>query len=275
MDCGPGVTHSEKFLRRLLGYDEKGFYSSAFVQQKQVDLIISAGPRERGAIIEQMIGVNTITASLDMAREEFRGLQKALSVIQTGSIEDEELKFQNQKNVVVNIRNNIKDINKEIDELKEEVDLINIQFKDEVAKQEKYNNLHQEIMIIENNSKHISEKIDLFLDIVKKYPDNLTYSEELLKELTENKNEEEKKYKKSLENLLSVKLELEKLDNLFKNKINPSILTDYNNLIEKQNEIKSEIANIEFEINYIKNQGKKIQSFLKSLKRRCSRMSLL
>ena len=87
MDCGPGVTHSEKFLRRLLGYDEKGFYSSAFVQQKQVDLIISAGPRERGAIIEQMIGVNTITASLDMAREEFRGLQKALSVIQTGSIE--------------------------------------------------------------------------------------------------------------------------------------------------------------------------------------------
>ena len=266
LDCGPGVTHSEKFLRRLLGYDEKGFYSSAFVQQKQVDLIISAGPRERGAIIEQMIGVNTITASLDMAREEFRGLQKALSVIQTGSIEDEELKFQNQKNVVVNIRNNIKDINKEIDELKEEVDLINIQFKDEVAKQEKYNNLHQEIMIIENNSKHISEKIDLFLDIVKKYPDNLTYSEELLKELTENKNEEEKKYKKSLENLLSVKLELEKLDNLFKNKINPSILTDYNNLIEKQNEIKSEISNIEFEINYIKNQGKKIQSFLKTLK---------
>ena len=65
---------------------------------------------------------------------------------------------------------------------------------------------------------------------------------------------------------MSVKLGIEKLDNLFKNKINPSILTDYNNLIEKQNEIKSEISNIEFEINYIKNQGKKIQSFLKSLK---------
>ena len=266
LDCGPGVTHSEKFLRRLLGYDEKGFYSSAFVQQKQVDLIISAGPRERGAIIEQMIGVNAITSSLDMARDEFRGLQKALSVIQTGSIEDEELKFQNQKNIVIKFRTDIKNLNNEIDSLKNEVDEINEQFKEEVEKQEKYNSLKNEIMMIENNNKHISEQINFFLDIIKKYPENLTYSEDLLKELIENKNNEEIKYKNSLEALLSAKLELERLDNLFKIQINPNVLNDYNNLIENQNRLKNEISNLEFEINYIKSQGKKIQSYLKSLK---------
>ena len=266
LDCGPGVTHSEKFLRRLLGYDEKGFYSSAFVQQKQVDLIISAGPRERGAIIEQMIGVNAITSSLDMARDEFRGLQKALSVIQTGSIEDEELKFQKQKNIVIKFRTDIKNLNNEIDSLKNEVDEINEQFKEEVEKQEKYNSLKNEIMMIENNNKHISEQINFFLDIIKKYPENLTYSEDLLKELIENKNNEEIKYKNSLEALLSAKLELERLDNLFKIQINPNVLNDYNNLIENQNRLKNEISNLEFEINYIKSQGKKIQSYLKSLK---------
>lgn len=266
LDCGPGVTHSEKFLRRLLGYDEKGFYSSAFVQQKQVDLIISAGPRERGAIIEQMIGVNAITSSLDMARDEFRGLQKALSVIQTGSIEEEELKFQNQKNIVIKFRTDIKNLNNEIDSLKNEVDEINEQFKEEVEKQEKYNSLKNEIMMIENNNKHISEQINFFLDIIKKYPENLTYSEDLLKELIENKNNEEIKYKNSLEALLSAKLELERLDNLFKIQINPNVLIDYNNLIENQNRLKNEISNLEFEINYIKSQGKKIQSYLKSLK---------
>lgn len=266
LDCGPGVTHSEKFLRRLLGYDEKGFYSSAFVQQKQVDLIISAGPRERGAIIEQMIGVNAITSSLDMARDEFRGLQKALSVIQTGSIEDEELKFQNQKNIVIKFRTDIKNLNNEINSLKNEVDEINEQFKEEVEKQEKYNSLKNEIMMIENNNKHISEQINFFLDIIKKYPENLTYSEDLLKELIENKNNEEIKYKNSLEALLSAKLELERLDNLFKIQINPNVLNDYNNLIENQNRLKNEISNLEFEINYIKSQGKKIQSYLKSLK---------
>lgn len=266
LDCGPGVTHSEKFLRRLLGYDEKGFYSSAFVQQKQVDLIISAGPRERGAIIEQMIGVNAITSSLDMARDEFRGLQKALSVIQTGSIEEEELKFQNQKNIVIKFRTDIKNLNNEIDSLKNEVDEINEQFKEEVEKQEKYNSLKNEIMMIENNNKHISEQINFFLDIIKKYPENLTYSEDLLKELIENKNNEEIKYKNSLEALLSAKLELERLDNLFKIQINPNVLNDYNNLIENQNRLKNEISNLEFEINYIKSQGKKIQSYLKSLK---------
>ena len=266
LDCGPGVTHSEKFLRRLLGYDEKGFYSSAFVQQKQVDLIISAGPRERGAIIEQMIGVNAITSSLDMARDEFRGLQKALSVIQTGSIEDEELKFQNQKNIVIKFRTDIKNLNNEINSLKNEVDEINEQFKEEVEKQEKYNSLKNEIMMRENNNKHISEQINFFLDIIKKYPENLTYSEDLLKELIENKNNEEIKYKNSLEALLSAKLELERLDNLFKIQINPNVLNDYNNLIENQNRLKNEISNLEFEINYIKSQGKKIQSYLKSLK---------
>ena len=213
-----------------------------------------------------MIGVNAITSSLDMARDEFRGLQKALSVIQTGSIEDEELKFQNQKNIVIKFRTDIKNLNNEIDSLKNEVDEINEQFKEEVEKQEKYNSLKNEIMMIENNNKHISEQINFFLDIIKKYPENLTYSEDLLKELIENKNNEEIKYKNSLEALLSAKLELERLDNLFKIQINPNVLNDYNNLIENQNRLKNEISNLEFEINYIKSQGKKIQSYLKSLK---------
>ena len=44
-----------------------------------------------------MIGVRSITEALTMAREELRGLQKALSIIQTGSIEEQEQKVRKNK----------------------------------------------------------------------------------------------------------------------------------------------------------------------------------
>lgn len=85
--AGPGVTHVEKFIRQEIGMNEKGFLTSVLIQQKQVDQIVSASPRERGEVIEELTGIASITDAISKANETTRGLQKAASVMQTGDID--------------------------------------------------------------------------------------------------------------------------------------------------------------------------------------------
>jgi len=98
-ESGPAVTHAESFIRSVLNIDEKGFLSSVFIQQKQVDQIVSASPTERGQVIEKLIGVSAITESTKLAREESRALQRAADIIQPGSLEDEKEKVEESEDV--------------------------------------------------------------------------------------------------------------------------------------------------------------------------------
>ena len=78
--AGPAVSHSEEYIRKLLKMSEKGFLSAVFVQQKQVDNLISASPRERGEIIEKLTGIHGLTHSLTLAREDSNSIKKAVSI---------------------------------------------------------------------------------------------------------------------------------------------------------------------------------------------------
>lgn len=86
--AGPAISHAEKYIRRLLRMDENGFLASILVQQKQVDQLISAPPRERGAVIEKLTGIAGITSALVQARQDFNALKKAaaFSTIDEGSL---------------------------------------------------------------------------------------------------------------------------------------------------------------------------------------------
>lgn len=78
--AGPSVSHSEEYIRKRLKMSDKGFLSAVFVQQKQVDNLISASPRERGEIIEKLTGIHGLTHSLDLARQESSTLKKAVKL---------------------------------------------------------------------------------------------------------------------------------------------------------------------------------------------------
>lgn len=77
--AGPAISHAEPYIRKMLQMDEQGFLASILVQQKQVDQLISAAPRERGAVIEKLTGIAGITTALTDARQELNTLKKAVS----------------------------------------------------------------------------------------------------------------------------------------------------------------------------------------------------
>lgn len=98
--AGPSVTHVEKFLKSELGMNEKGFLTSVLIQQKQVDQIVSATPKERGIVIEELTGIASITQAIQKNNENTRALEKAASIFQIGSLEEVEEKVKKQEKVV-------------------------------------------------------------------------------------------------------------------------------------------------------------------------------
>lgn len=97
--AGPSVTHVEKFIRNELGMNEKGFLTSIFVQQKQVDQIVSASPRERGFVIEELTGISIITQAITKKNETTRELEKAASVFHTGNLDEAIEKVEKQEQI--------------------------------------------------------------------------------------------------------------------------------------------------------------------------------
>lgn len=76
--AGPAVSHAEPYIRKRLNMDEQGFLSAILVQQKQVDQLITASPRERAVVIEKLTGIAAITAGMNEARQRYNEVKKTL-----------------------------------------------------------------------------------------------------------------------------------------------------------------------------------------------------
>lgn len=101
--AGPSVSHVEKFIKSELGLNEKGFLTSILIQQKQVDQIVSASPRERGIVIEELTGISSITQAIQRTNENTRGLEKAASIFTIGNIDEAQEKVEKQDKVCQDI----------------------------------------------------------------------------------------------------------------------------------------------------------------------------
>lgn len=112
--AGPAVKSAETFVRQVLKMDEKGFLTAILIQQKQVDEIVLASPRERGQVIEKLTGIQSITNGINMAREEARTYQKSASVI---TVED----VDSLKTVIQEEVDNGKLLKQEIESLEAEL----------------------------------------------------------------------------------------------------------------------------------------------------------
>lgn len=267
LDCGPSISHSEAFIRNLLKCDEKGFMASVFIQQKQVDQIISASPRERGQVIEKLIGVSAITEAHQIAKDESRAYQKALSIIQPGSIEDELAKVENQKNIVTNLNKTIAEQKSLFTNMTQELEQVTNEYNTQKAKQEEYNKVSESYKLSENTLKHLEERLVAQLELYKQFNStNVTFTPKILldseKELTKLKEEKETLLKKSV----LLKNELTELDVLYSHKINNSVITKKQELEKNNIELNEQIEKDKFELSLENNKIKHNKKYLEELK---------
>lgn len=113
--AGPAVSHVESFIRQTLNMDDKGFLTSVLIQQKQVDQIVSASPRERGEVIEKLTGIASITHAISMTNEENRTLSKAALLLQAGNLDEAEDLVNTQESLCEDLTESVKVIKVEYD----------------------------------------------------------------------------------------------------------------------------------------------------------------
>lgn len=94
--AGPAVSHAEPYIRKLLHMDEKGFLAAILIQQKQVDQLISATPRERAAVIEKLTGISSVTAAVTESRQEYNTIRKMASFSTVNEDELDKLKEEKE-----------------------------------------------------------------------------------------------------------------------------------------------------------------------------------
>lgn len=92
--AGPAVSHFNAWIKKRLRMDEEGFLAAVLVQQKQVDQLISTGPKERGAVIEKLTGITGLSIALEQAKKEYSTLKKSLSDSSFDSDRLENLKIE-------------------------------------------------------------------------------------------------------------------------------------------------------------------------------------
>lgn len=205
---GPGVTHSEEFIRKILGYDEKGFLTSVFIQQKQVDDIINASPRDRAKVIENLVGLSSITEAISIAKEESKALQKAADVIQVSDLEEEKQKVEEvkkdlkqQKEVLIDTQAELK---KAIEENKKYQELYNT----EQEKQEQNKNLNEKINNLKIEKKYANEYLNNQIELINSTKiDGVDISQNIIDKFEEQKDNLEKQIIKLSNQLEGAKAE--------------------------------------------------------------------
>lgn len=232
-EAGPAVSHTERYIRELLGIDEKGFLSSIFIQQKQVDQIISASAKERSIIIEKLTGILALTKSIDLAKEEYKTLQKAANLINVEDDSEVIKKINTEKDTINELRNFLNNGKKDYDLLKEQIEIKNQELEEEDKKQEIKNQLTQEYIQtksnISNYNKVIDENIKMLENNKKNKKVKVLQNEDELKEKQKELNTKIKTETDKYNYIKSVLLSLEE-------KINKKIILDLELLIEETTE---------------------------------------
>lgn len=122
--AGPAVSHVDPFLRRLLGMDVKGFFSAVFVAQKQVDQLVVASPKERGAIIEKLTGVAAISTGLTDARARYRETKSTVDGLDVPDVESRRESVDEISESFAHVSENLSKVSESVRNVQEEYSTI-------------------------------------------------------------------------------------------------------------------------------------------------------
>lgn len=258
-ESGPAVTHAESFIRSILNIDEKGFLSSVFIQQKQVDQIVSASPTERGQVIEKLIGVSAITESTKLAREESRALQRAADIIQPGSLEDEKAKVDDFKIKVTTAKDNLKEVDEALKTLEQELVVLRATEQAETELQNHLDSLNTSLDNVKKDDSYLKENLKNYTKILK---DNSEISIDYkLKEIIEEELSESLEKEKAIQNELNnINIQITRYASLFEETLNydeikaayDEITDNYNDLMNKKSVLDEALMGLKVKVKSVK-----------------------
>ena len=258
-ESGPAVTHAESFIRSILNIDEKGFLSSVFIQQKQVDQIVSASPTERGQVIEKLIGVSAITESTKLAREESRALQRAADIIQPGSLEDEKAKVDEFKIKVTSAKDNLKEVEETLKTLEQELVVLRATEQAETELQNHLDSLNTSLDNVKKDDSYLKENLKNYTKILK---DNSEISIDYkLKEIIEEELSESLEKEKAIQNELNnINIQITRYASLFEETLNydeikaayDKITDNYNDLMNKKSVLDESLMGLKVKVKSVK-----------------------
>lgn len=258
-ESGPAVTHAESFIRSILNIDEKGFLSSVFIQQKQVDQIVSASPTERGQVIEKLIGVSAITESTKLAREESRALQRAADIIQPGSLDDEKAKVDEFKIKVTTAKDNLKDVDEALKTLEQELVVLRATEQAETELQNHLDSLNTSLDNVKKDDSYLKENLNNYTKILK---DNSEISIDYkLKEIIEEELFESLEKEKAIQNELNnINIQITRYTSLFEETLNydeikasyEEITDNYNDLMNKKSVLDEALMGLKVKVKSVK-----------------------
>lgn len=167
--AGPAVTSAEAYIKQIMGMDEKGFLTSVLIQQKQVDQIVSASPRERAQVIEKLTGISSITEALDLSKEETKAYKKAADVI---TVKDSnEIKAEIDKVITdgQNAKSSIQTLAQSLQANKQKLTEDNQNYQNEVDKYTRNKELEQELQLAHQQQKSLGDEAKRITEYLMKF----------------------------------------------------------------------------------------------------------
>ena len=265
--AGPATSHSEKYIKELLGFTDKEFYSSFFIQQKQVDSIVQASTKDRGLIIERMLGIDVTTDSINQAKQDSKLLQQSLNIIQQGSIEDINNSLENQKKIVKNIITGIQKIKVEYDKITKGLQDLTTRYNEEKIKQDKKQELENKLNLVLNNIKNYEERLNSQLETLDTLPKDIKYSESLYNQIQQDVDKTSKEKDEISLSLSLLNNEYNELDKLFKVELPKNLDKTEVKLRKLQEENEATINNCNIQLGVLGEQEKSCQLFLQDLEK--------
>lgn len=265
--AGPATSHSEKYIKELLGFTDKEFYSSFFIQQKQVDSIVQASTKDRGLIIERMLGIDVTTDSINQAKQDSKLLQQSLNIIQQGSIEDINNSLENQKKIVKNIVTGIQKIKVEYDKITKGLQDLTTRYNEEKIKQDKKQELENKLNLVLNNIKNYEERLNSQLETLDTLPKDIKYSESLYNQIQQDVNKTSKEKDEISLSLNLLNNEYNELDKLFKVELPKNLDKTEVKLRKLQEENEATINKCDIQLGVLGEQEKSCQLFLQDLEK--------
>ena len=265
--AGPATSHSEKYIKELLGFTDKEFYSSFFIQQKQVDSIVQASTKDRGLIIERMLGIDVITDSINQAKQDSKLLQQSLNIIQQGSIEDINNSLENQKKIVKNLITGIQKIKVEYDKITKGLQDLTTRYTEEKIKQDKKQELENKLNLVLNNIKNYEERLNSQLETLDTLPKDIKYSESLYNQIQQDVDRTSKEKDEISLSLSLLNNEYSELDKLFKVELPKNLDKTEVKLRKLQEENEITINNCNIQLGVLGEQEKSCQLFLQDLEK--------
>lgn len=264
-DAGSATSHAERFLRSVLGFNEKSFYSSSFVQQKQVDQIILSSPKDRTAIIEKLLGISTITSAISEVKTVSKELQNSLQVVQTADIDtiqkelDEVTAKKNERAALLTqLGEQYKKTNALLQEKKKEL-------KEKETVFDTFTEESRKLELISQDIKNTDERI---VEKVKEIDEagDVAFSKETLKKICEKAKEEEEQVTSFTKKIAALSAEKSSLDKLYETKVDPASVRLYKSVLEEKEQTDKMIPSLQADILSLTDSIQKAKQFLTELK---------